>query len=109
MSNDQHTENPHIRDEIMMFAHAMENQMRYNEKRGKGDEWKEADIKLLFSRMGDEYEELSYELLFTKPEQHKVRHEAMDVSTFGFFIWYRSMLLSAEDIVNSSDMFGANR
>jgi hypothetical protein len=105
----QRTENKHIRDEIMMFAHALERQMQYNEKRGKGDEWKKADPKLLFKRLNDEVKELKYELQFTEPEEQKVRHESCDVGCIAFFIWYRSLLNVAAGIVSNSDMFGVNR
>jgi hypothetical protein len=100
---------PIVRPEIMMFAHALEAQMRYNERRGKGDEWKDADPKFLFKRLTDEVKELDDEVHTYPQDQVKIRHESKDVGSIAFFIWFNSMLKDADFIVQHSDMFGVNR
>jgi NTP pyrophosphatase (non-canonical NTP hydrolase) len=91
-----------IRNEIMRFAEALEDQMRYNESRGKTDEWKEADPEFLFSRLMDEVKELRDEIYPSKEiagkirpvlrVQEKIQHESKDVGSLAFFIWYNSCL-----------------
>lgn len=98
-----------IRIEIQMFTHALEAQMRYNEKRGKGDEWKHADPKFLFKRLTDEVEELRIEISERRRDQVKIRHESKDVGCLSFFIWYNSMLKDAKFVVDHSDIGGSNR
>lgn len=83
----------------MMFAHALEKQMRYNEKRGKGDEWKECNPHWLFKRLTDEWKELFDVFQYSvKPDEKELRHESLDVSTVGFFLWYTSLMRTAEGI-----------
>lgn len=98
-----------IRDEIMMFAQALENQMQYNEKRGKTNSWKEASPAFLFKRLLDETEELRDEILRSPRNEKQIRHESLDVGTLAFFEWYCSMLRDSEEIVEKSDLFGVNR
>lgn len=87
-----------VRPEILMFAHALEKQMRYNEGRGKTDEWKEANPIFLFMRLREEVDELRLELSVGLTDQKKVRHESLDVGSLSFFIWYNSLLKTAEGI-----------
>jgi len=90
-----------IRYEIMRFAEALEDQMRYNESRGKTDEWKVADPKFLLKRLIEEVEELRREIYPGKkwedlsqkiPVQENIQHESKDVGSLAFFIWYNSCL-----------------
>ena len=99
-----YTQHHMIRDEIMMFANALENQMQYNERRGKGDEWKTADPEFLFERLKEEVEELAREIYTFTPaiKQENIRHESKDVGSLAFFIWYNSML-------KDSDIFEVKR
>ncbi len=108
-SNDSAQNMTGVRPEIQMWAHALENQMRYNERRGKGDEWKRADPKFLFKRLTDEMKELQIELSVGRTDQVKVRHESKDVGSIAFFIWYNSMLKDAKFIVQHSDIGGSSR
>ena len=87
-----------VRPEILMFAHALEKQMRYNEARGKTDEWKEANPRFLFMRLRDEVEELHVELSGSLRVQKNIRHESLDVGSLAFFIWYNSLLRTSEGI-----------
>lgn len=82
------------RQEIMEFAIAMERQMRYNEDvRDKSYGWVMFDPLVLFSRLKGEMRELSNELAVRSGfDEKKVQHESMDVSTFGFFLWYQSRM-----------------
>jgi len=96
---------PTPRPELMLFAIALEKQMRYNEKRGKGDEWKEADLSFLWVRFRDEAKELKDELFPNGIpfDQKKIRHESLDVGCMAFFIFYRSLLITAEGIAPRCD------
>lgn len=94
----QNNDSAQVRPEILMFAHALEKQMQYNEGRGKTDEWKEADPKFLFKRLQDEVRELQIELSVGNTDQKKVRHESLDTGSFSFFIWYNSLLRTAEGV-----------
>jgi hypothetical protein len=92
-----------IRPEIMIFAHALEKQMWYNEKRGKGDEWKEMDYQYLFKRLMDEVDELKQEIDFTEPEELKVRHESLDVGSMACFIFYNALVKTVGEAQPKAD------
>ena len=93
-----------IRDEIMIFAQRMEMQMRENEKKGKGDSWMYATPVYMLDRLtGEDIGEIWElgEAVFSGengPDEKNLRHEAMDVATIAFFIWYGSLLRSAGGI-----------
>lgn len=91
-----------VRHEIKCFAEALERHMRYNESRGKTDQWKEDDPKFLLERLNEEVCELRDEIYPIKeinnelrpgiPEEERIQHESKDVGCLAFFIWYNSLL-----------------
>lgn len=89
-----------IREEIKRYAVALEWVMRYNEGRGKTDEWKYLPLSHLHKRLAEEVKELDLEILPIKPDQKKVRHEALDVGALAFYIWYNSKLKDGEGLGN---------
>lgn len=89
-----------IREEIKRYAMALEWVMRYNEGRGKTDEWKYLPQSFLFKRLTEEVKELELELLPVRPEQERVRHESLDVGALAFYIWYNSKLKDNEGLGN---------
>ena len=85
-----------IRDEIILFAHALEHQMRYNEQRGKGDSWKTLPMDYLSKKLKEEYKELRKSLKVNLrttyrfiPGPADIRHECRDVACMALFIWWR--------------------
>lgn len=83
------------RPELLFFAKALEVQMRYNEARGKAYGWVVFKPGVLFSRLQKEVGELEDELIKPDFDEPEFQHEALDVSTFGFFLWYQSKIREA--------------
>jgi hypothetical protein len=82
----------------MAMAERLEQQMRYNEARGKLYAWETAQPQYLLSRLEDEFWELSNEMVEdpdTPTDEKRIQHESMDVIALAHFIWCQSLMREA--------------
>jgi hypothetical protein len=81
-----------VRPEVMLFARYIERQLKYNEARGKGEEWRFWDLKSLLIKLKSEFKELTEEINLTPtPIYMAVCHEALDVACVCLFIFMNAM------------------
>jgi hypothetical protein len=79
-----------LRPELKAFAEAMEDKLRERDP-DRGDSWKECDELFLTGALSDEMREIAEA---SNAEERAA--EAVDVSNFLFFLWWRATQMTLE-------------